>query len=120
MTADWVPAQLPHDMEGRRIFDTALGILIGIRRCSFDSLTQRFTSCSGPRNATDSRRSRWRGHSSISPVAAQNQLKRLAPRNRLHVANGVISSRRLSLRPVDVGEDLEMPWSSPIFVLNDH
>jgi hypothetical protein len=37
MTADWVPVQLPHDMEGRRIFDTALGILIGVHRCSFDA-----------------------------------------------------------------------------------
>jgi hypothetical protein len=98
MTADWVPAQRPHDMEGRRTFDTALGILIGIRRALS---TQRFMSCSRPRNATDSRRSLWRGHSSISPVAAQNQLKHSAPRNRLHVANGVSSSRRLSRRPVD-------------------
>ena len=30
------PAQLSLDMEGRRIFDTALGILIGLRRCSSD------------------------------------------------------------------------------------
>jgi hypothetical protein len=37
MTTDWVPAQLPLDMEGRRIFDTALGILIGLRRCSSDA-----------------------------------------------------------------------------------
>ena len=34
---DWVPAQLSLDMEGRRIFDTALGILIGLRRCSSDA-----------------------------------------------------------------------------------
>src|SRR5215212_1630006 len=37
MTADWVPAQLSLDMEGRRIFDTALGILIGLPRCSSDA-----------------------------------------------------------------------------------
>jgi len=37
MQADWVPAQLSLDMEGRRIFDTALGILIGLRRCSSDA-----------------------------------------------------------------------------------
>jgi len=37
MTTDWVPAQLSLDMEGRRIFDTALGILIGLRRCSSDA-----------------------------------------------------------------------------------
>jgi hypothetical protein len=37
MTTDWVPAQLCLDMEGRRIFDTALGILIGLRRCSSDA-----------------------------------------------------------------------------------
>jgi hypothetical protein len=37
MTTDWVPAQFSLDMEGRRIFDTALGILIGLRRCSSDA-----------------------------------------------------------------------------------
>ena len=37
MTTDWAPAQLSLDMEGRRIFDTALGILIGLRRCSSDA-----------------------------------------------------------------------------------
>ena len=37
MTTDWAPAHLPLDMEGRRIFDTALGILIGLRRCSSDA-----------------------------------------------------------------------------------
>ena len=37
MTTDWVPAQLSLDTEGRRIFDTALGILIGLRRCSSDA-----------------------------------------------------------------------------------
>jgi hypothetical protein len=37
MTTDWVPAQISLDMEGRRIFDTALGILIGLRRCSSDA-----------------------------------------------------------------------------------
>ena len=86
MTTDWVPAQLSLDMEGRRIFDTALGI---------------FRSCSAPRNATDSRRSLWHGRSSTSPVAAQNPLKHLAPRNRPHVTNGVSSSRHLSRRLVD-------------------
>jgi hypothetical protein len=40
MSTDCVPAQLPHDMEGRRIFDTALGILIGVHRCSFDAAFQ--------------------------------------------------------------------------------
>ena len=37
MTTDWAPAHFPLDMEGRRIFDTALGILIGVRRCSSDA-----------------------------------------------------------------------------------
>src|SRR6476660_2942606 len=37
MTTAWVAAQLPLDMEGRRIFDTALGMLIGFRRCSSDA-----------------------------------------------------------------------------------
>ena len=37
MTTDWAPARLPLDMESRRIFDTALGILIGLRRCSSDA-----------------------------------------------------------------------------------
>jgi ANTAR domain-containing protein len=36
MTTDWVPAQLL-DMEGRRILDTAVGILIGLHRCSADA-----------------------------------------------------------------------------------
>ncbi|HTH92398.1 ANTAR domain-containing protein, partial [Mycobacterium sp.] len=40
MTIDWVPAQLPLDTEGRRIVDTALGILIGVRRCSSDAAFQ--------------------------------------------------------------------------------
>jgi hypothetical protein len=40
MTTDWAPAHLPFDMEGRRIFDTALGILIGFRRCSSDAAFQ--------------------------------------------------------------------------------
>ena len=40
MTPDWVPAQLPLDMEGRRIFHTALGMLIGFRRCSSDAAFQ--------------------------------------------------------------------------------
>jgi hypothetical protein len=37
MTTDWAPTRLPLDTEGRRIFDTALGILIGVRRCSSDA-----------------------------------------------------------------------------------
>jgi hypothetical protein len=40
MTTDWAPAHLPLDVEGRRIFDTALGILIGFRRCSSDAAFQ--------------------------------------------------------------------------------
>jgi hypothetical protein len=40
MTTEWAPAQLSFDMEGRRIFDTALGILIGLRRCSSDAAFQ--------------------------------------------------------------------------------
>ena len=97
MTTDWAPAHLPFDMEGRRIFDTALGILIGFRRCSSDAA---FHELSGPRNATDSRRSLWRGHSSISPVAAQNPLKHSAPRNRLHGARGQFFAPSVA-RPVD-------------------
>ena len=98
MTTDWVPAQLSLDMEGRRIFDTALGILIAFAGAL---RTQRFTSCSAPRNATDSRRSLWHGRSSISPVAAQNPLKHSEPLNRPHVTNGVSSSRHPPCRPVD-------------------
>lgn len=37
MTTDWVPAQIFFDMQGGRILDTALGILIGLRRCSSDA-----------------------------------------------------------------------------------
>ena len=75
---------------------------LAMRTCTaVRARTQRFRSCSGPRNATDSRRSLWRGHSSISPVAAQNPLKHSAPRNRLRGANGVSSSRHRSRRPVD-------------------
>ena len=37
MTTDWVPTQLALDMEGRRILDTAVGILIGLHRCSADA-----------------------------------------------------------------------------------
>ena len=33
MMADWVPAHISLDVQGRRIFDTARGILIGLRRC---------------------------------------------------------------------------------------
>ena len=40
MTTDWAPTHLPLDTEGRRIFDTALGILIGFRRCSADAAFQ--------------------------------------------------------------------------------
>jgi ANTAR domain len=40
MKTDWVPAQLCRDMEGRRISETALGILIGHRRCSSDAAFQ--------------------------------------------------------------------------------
>jgi hypothetical protein len=34
MMADWVPAQSSFDQQGRRVFDKAQGILIGLRRCS--------------------------------------------------------------------------------------
>ncbi len=37
MTADWVPAQVSHDVQGRRILDTARGILIGLRRCGSEA-----------------------------------------------------------------------------------
>ena len=37
MTTDWAPTHLPLDTEGRRIFDTALGIVIVLRRCSSDA-----------------------------------------------------------------------------------
>ena len=33
MTADWVPTQVSLDLHARPILDTALGILIGLRRC---------------------------------------------------------------------------------------
>ena len=37
MIADWVPAQSSFDQHGRRILDTARGILIGLRRCSSET-----------------------------------------------------------------------------------
>ena len=33
MTADWVPSQVSLDLHAKPILDTALGILIGLRRC---------------------------------------------------------------------------------------
>ena len=33
MTTDWVPSQIALDPHSGRILDTALGILIGLRRC---------------------------------------------------------------------------------------
>jgi hypothetical protein len=33
MTADWVPSQASLDLHAKPILDTALGILIGLRRC---------------------------------------------------------------------------------------
>lgn len=33
MTAEWAPAQISLDPHGKRILDTAKGILIGLRRC---------------------------------------------------------------------------------------
>jgi len=92
MTTDWVPAQLCLDMEGRRIFDTALGILIGLRRCSSDAAFHELFGAA-QRHGFPAFPMAW--HSSISPVADQNPLKRLAPRNRPHVTNGVSSSRHL-------------------------
>jgi hypothetical protein len=42
MVADWVPDQVSFDLQGKRILDTARGILIGLRRCpseaAFDEL----------------------------------------------------------------------------------
>lgn len=37
MMADWVPAHVSFDQHGRRILDTARGILIGLRRCTSES-----------------------------------------------------------------------------------
>ncbi|HZU48685.1 MAG TPA: ANTAR domain-containing protein [Mycobacterium sp.] len=34
---DWVPAQISLDVHGRRILDTAGGILMGLRRCSSEA-----------------------------------------------------------------------------------
>ena len=83
MTIDWVPAQLPLDTEGRRIVDTALGILIGLRRCSSDAAFQELHDAA---QRHKSRRSLWLGRSSISPVVAhdhsdiQRRSTRRAPR----------------------------------------
>ena len=40
MTTNWAPAQISFDHTGGRIFDTAQGILIGIRRCSSETALQ--------------------------------------------------------------------------------
>ena len=46
MMADWVPAQMSFDQQGRRILDTARGILIGLRRCPSESAFQELLSAS--------------------------------------------------------------------------
>ncbi|MBV9321042.1 MAG: ANTAR domain-containing protein [Mycobacterium sp.] len=46
MMADWVPTQMVFDQQGRRILDTARGILIGIRRCPSESAFQELLSAS--------------------------------------------------------------------------
>lgn len=40
MAADWVPSQISPDPQGGRMLDTALGILIGLRRCRSDAAFQ--------------------------------------------------------------------------------
>jgi hypothetical protein len=40
MTAQWVPSQISLDPQGGRILDTALGILIGLRRCGSEAAFQ--------------------------------------------------------------------------------
>lgn len=37
MMGEWVPGQHSWDLHGRRVFDKAQGILIGLRRCSSDT-----------------------------------------------------------------------------------
>lgn len=46
MMADWVPGQMSFDQQGRRILDTARGILIGLRRCPSESAFQELLSAS--------------------------------------------------------------------------
>ena len=98
MTTDWVPAQLSLDMEGRRIFDTALGILIGLRRCSSDAALHELLGAA-QRHGLPAFPMAW----ALVHVAGggAESLKHLAPRNRPHVTNGVNSSRHLSRRLVD-------------------
>ena len=109
MTTDWAPAHLPLDMEGRRIFDTALGILIGFRRCSSDAAFHELLGAA-QRHGFPAFPMAW----ALVHLAggAQNPLKHSAPRNRLHGANGVSSSRHLSRRRVDgrcgFGDALEL------------
>ena len=40
MAAEWVPSQISPDPQGGRMLDTALGILIGLRRCRSDAAFQ--------------------------------------------------------------------------------
>lgn len=40
MAAQWVPSQISPGPQGGRMLDTALGILIGLRRCRSDAAFQ--------------------------------------------------------------------------------
>jgi hypothetical protein len=40
MAAEWVPSQISPDPQGGRMLDTALGILIGLRRCRSEAAFQ--------------------------------------------------------------------------------
>ena len=40
MAAEWVPSQISPDPHGGRMLDTALGILIGLRRCRSEAAFQ--------------------------------------------------------------------------------
>lgn len=46
MMADWVPAQMAFDQQGRRMIDTARGILIGLRRCPSEAAFHELLSAS--------------------------------------------------------------------------
>ena len=114
---NWAPAHLPLDMEGRRIFDTALGILIGFRRCSSDAAFHELLGAA-QRHGFPAFPMAW----ALVHLAGggAESAQRSAPRNRLHGANGSVLRAICRADGLTADEDLEMPWSSPIFALNDH
>jgi hypothetical protein len=98
MTIDWVPAQLPLDTEGRRIVDTALGILIGLRRCSSDAAFQELHDAA-QRHRIPAFPMAW-ALVHLAGRGAQS-LRHSAPLNTPRATNGGSCSRHPPRRPVD-------------------